>query len=150
MLILVELPPRQGTLMRVYKESKTGRGYMDYFFRGERLRVKAGSSMRAAEQLRLRIESEINAGKHNPAALREEVRGGGKSANTFGGLVKVFLGSDTSRGGTGFYRSRAKIWLAHYRSKQPCYGPVLGTLQPTHCATPLRRVWRREGFPCRS
>jgi integrase len=105
--------------MRTYKEPKTGRWYIDYFFRGERIRYKAGSSQRAADRLRLRIESEINAGKHNPVAVREEVRGGGKGAATLGGLVQAFLGSYKSRGGTDFYRSRAKAWLTHFGVDTP-------------------------------
>ena len=59
--------------MRIYKEPRTSRWYVDYFFRGKRYRYKAGSSRRAAEQLRLRIESEVNTGKHSPAAVREEM-----------------------------------------------------------------------------
>ena len=100
--------------MRIYKESRTGRWYVDYFFRGQRYRYKAGSSKRAAEQLRLRIESEINTGKHNPAALKREIRGGGKAGETFGRLVDDFLASYRSRGQTIYYAERAKAWLAYF------------------------------------
>ena len=103
--------------MRVYKETKTSRWFVDYTFRGQRRRYKAGSSKRAAEQLRLRIESEINAGKHNPVALRQELRGGEKGGLTFGNLVEQFLASYRSRGRSRYYAKEAKIWLAYFGSE---------------------------------
>jgi integrase len=105
--------------MRVYKESKTGRWFVDYFFRGERLRYKAGSSMKAAKALRLRIESEMNAGKHNPAALREEVSGGGLPGRTLGKLVETFLSSYKSRGESNYYATRARVWLDYFGPETP-------------------------------
>ncbi|MCZ6779928.1 MAG: site-specific integrase, partial [Acidobacteria bacterium] len=78
---------------------------------------KAGSSKRAAERLRLRIESEINEGKHNPVALRQELRGGEKRGLTFGNLVEQFLASYRSRGRSRYYAKEAKIWLAYFGSE---------------------------------
>jgi integrase len=86
--------------------------------------------MKAAKALRLRIESEMNAGKHNPAALREEVSGGGLPGRTLGKLVETFLSSYKSRGGTGFYHSRAKVWLAHFGEATPL--SQIGPLQVEH------------------
>ena len=105
--------------MRIYKESRTGRWYVDYFFRGQRYRYKAGSSKRAAEQLRLRIESEINTGKHSPAAVREDIRGGGKKGDTFGQLVKAFLDSYRSRGETKYYHGKADVWNEFFGEDTP-------------------------------
>ena len=100
--------------MRVYKDEKTRRWFVDYTFRGQRLRYKAGSSKRAAEQLRLRIESEINAGKHNPDALRQEIRGESTEGLTFGALVEQFRHSYRSRGRTGYYDGKIRGWLRHF------------------------------------
>ncbi len=105
--------------MRVYKDIKTGRWFVDYFFRGQRLRFKAGSSKRAAEQLRLRIESEINEGKHNPQALRQEIRGEGATGLTFGKLVEQFRTSYRSRGRTGYYEEKARGWLRYFAPDTP-------------------------------
>ncbi|MCZ6779892.1 MAG: site-specific integrase [Acidobacteria bacterium] len=100
--------------MRVYREQKSGRWYVDYFFRGKRLQYKAGSSRRAAERLQLRIENEINAGKHNPAALRQEIRGTNKAGLTLGKLTESFLRHYRSRGRTGYYEEKARGWLRYF------------------------------------
>lgn len=100
--------------MRVYKDTKTGRWFVDYFWRGQRLRFKAGSSMRAADQLRLRIESEINSGKHNPEALRLDIGGRGATGLTLGRLVEQFLASYRSRGRTDYYEEKARRWLEQF------------------------------------
>ena len=105
--------------MRVYKESKTGRWFVDYFFLGNRYRYKAGNSKRVAEVLCHRIQTEINTGAHNPISLRAEVRGEKRPGSTFGDLVERFLKSYKSRGQTGYYQGKAKTWLVYFGKETP-------------------------------
>lgn len=113
--------------MRIFKRTgKPGRTgsardgyYLDYYHAGQRYRVKAGSSERAAERLRLRVETEINAGTHDPDKLRNEVHGARQTELTFGELVKAFLAAYRSRGGSDYYKWRAVSWLAFFGGDKP-------------------------------
>ena len=97
--------------MRVYRESKTRRWYVDYFFRGQRLRFAAGRTKRAAEALISRINIEINTGTHDPDQIRREIRGIDGETLSFGDAVKQFLAEYKPRGGTiRYYRQRADVW----------------------------------------
>ena len=99
---LIELFVSWGMLMRVYKAARTGRGYVDDFFRGQRYRYKGGSSRRAAEHLRLRVEREINSGKHNPLPCATRCAGAAKVRRRSVSWLRRFWGRTDREAGLVF------------------------------------------------
>src|SRR5882672_4265479 len=93
--------------MRVFRDASTfGKWYVDYFWHGKRIRLMAGSSQAAANKLRNRIENDINAGKHDPARLRQELKGRMPGGLSFYELCEMFLRLYRSRGQSGYYAQR--------------------------------------------
>jgi len=106
--------------MRVYQDASTkGKYFIDYRFHGRRLRYYAGSSLRAANTLRIRIESEINSGTHDPDIVRSEVRGVPSIGITLGELLDKFLMLYRSRGLSGYYEQRVKTYLRYWERGTP-------------------------------
>lgn len=104
--------------MRVYKESKTGRWYVDYYFGGARVRYPGGDSKRDADQLGSRITLEINAGEHDPIRTKRAVRGIDGASMSFEVAVEMFLQEYMPRGGTiRFYEERADVWLEFFSGR---------------------------------
>ena len=101
--------------MRVYKDSKTDRWYVDYHFRGRRVRYPAGATNRDADQLKSRITLEINAGEHSPSRTKRAVKGTGGESIFFEVPVAVFLREYRPRGGSIHYdEQRAKVWQGFF------------------------------------
>lgn len=106
--------------MRVFKDESTrGKWYIDYSFRGKRIRFDAGSSKEVAGKLRTRIETEINQGKHDPVKLRDELNGKSGGGMTLGQLTKLFLELYRSRGLSGYYANRIKVHLKYFGESRP-------------------------------
>lgn len=103
--------------MRIYKREDGDRvsWAVDYHFGGKRYRLHAGSSEKAAKALRLRVETEINEGRHDPARLAAELRGGQvRGALTVPALIDKFLEGYVSRGGTDYYSHVLKAARDHF------------------------------------
>ena len=104
--------------MSVYKDSKTGRWYVDYRYQGYRIRYPAGDSKREADQLKSRITLEINAGTHDPERTKARVRGRSVSGPTFGEAVTEFLRDYVPRSGRNdYYVEQSKVWLRFFHGK---------------------------------
>lgn len=95
--------------MRTFKDASTrGDWFVDYWFGGKRIRINAGGSKEAAGKLRTRIETEINAGKHDPAALRASLRGeGAADSMSVEQLFDAYFARPSSYK-TDYYRELAK------------------------------------------
>ncbi len=101
--------------MRVYKESKTGRWYVDYHFGGRRVRYPAGATKREADQLKSRITLEINAGHHDPIQTKRAIKGHDAASLGFKDLVKRFLGEYRPRSGRiDYYAEQSHVWLRFF------------------------------------
>lgn len=142
--------------MRIYSQGK-GEWWIDYFHGLEmdengkpklgttdkpiakRHRFRAGSSGEAANALRLRIENEIAAGTHNPAVIRQELRGIRPTGAIFGSLLDDFLANKATRGGTSFYADMSGPLRAFFGQMQPA---AIGPEQLT--AYVAQRRARRE------
>jgi|SRR5882672_380113 len=129
--------------MRVFRDASTfGKWYVDYFWHGKRVRLMAGTSQQAANKLRNRIENDINAGKHDPARLRQELRGRNPGGMTFGELCDTFLRLHLSRGGTG---------TPYYRQAVARFTRFIPRDTPSVAITPLfieelQPLWREHGW----
>ncbi len=105
--------------MRVYKESKTGRWYVDYFFGCRRVRYPGGAKKREADQLKSRIVLEINAGQHNPEQTKRAVKGRDAASLDFNDLVAEFLRDYRPRSGrTDYYSEQSRVWLRFLGGKK--------------------------------
>lgn len=105
--------------MRTFKEAKTGRWYVDYFFQGRRVRYPAGDTKREADQLKSRITLEINAGTHDPAQTKRVVQGRDDASVSFDDLVKKFLLEYKPRSGRNdYYKEQSEVWLKYFEGKR--------------------------------
>lgn len=126
--------------MRIFRDASTrDKWYVDYFFRDKRIRYYAGTSKQAADKLRIRIESEINMGSHDPDRVRSEVRGG-SAGMTLGELADLFIKLYRSRGHSGYYGQRVKTYLAHFGRDKPI--AEIGPLQ----VEMFRNALEEQGF----
>ena len=105
--------------MRTYKETKTGRWYVDYFFQGRRVRYPAGDTKREADQLKSRITLEINAGTHDPAQTKRVVQGRDDASVLFDDLVRRFLLEYKPRSGRNdYYKEQSEVWLRYFAGQR--------------------------------
>lgn len=130
--------------MRIFKDDSTReKWYVDYFFRGRRIRYFAGTSKAAAGTLRTRIEMEINQGVHDPAKLRLELKGDAGAGMTLGQLLDSFMRlyrGRRSRGLSGYYGQCVQTYRNYFGENTPLAD--IGTLQVKEF-----RVWcERQGF----
>ncbi len=118
--------------MRTYRDSKTDRWYVDYFFHGRRIRYPAGDTKKEAEHLRSRINTEIIAGTHDPERTKRVVKGIDGASVMFETLVAGFLCEYRPRGGTvRYYEQRSKVWLRFFKGKR------VAEITPGHVAEML-------------
>lgn len=102
--------------MRIYKREDGDRvsWAVDYHFGGKRYRLHAGSSEKSAKALRLRVETEINSGTHDPAALVKSLRGESPSSASMESMIDAFLVGYRSKGGTDHYLNMSKSWKGYF------------------------------------
>ncbi len=104
--------------MRTYKDSKSGRYYIDYFFKGKRIRYPAGDTKKEADQLKSRITLDINADTHDAELTKMAVRGKAGGSLDFKTAVESFVKKYRPRGGTiRYYEQRSKIWLESFEGR---------------------------------